>query len=226
MAKIITPPELSEVVTLLLNAPHLLGELDELGRFNTFFEDIATTVTNYCGGQVGFVDTQEQEFITLSIRYDESMPCPKVNVFQLHDALGFEDEIISAELETDSDTELSQQRIAAHLAPVVSKAVYEEQNNIVTATKPEHYILLSKSDIAELNANKKAIGALPTERVAIRKLLMIAMNYLNHEDHLPDDLTIPAFLEAEEFEQFDFLSTDLNNKIKTGITTSKRPYWL
>jgi len=102
MAKQITPKELAELVCGLLIKPELLGELDTVEKHQEFMFDIGRVIADHCGGQINHVtpsDTEENYLSNqysspyLSVSPDDSLPSLARNVWALHDAEGWQDEL-------------------------------------------------------------------------------------------------------------------------------------
>lgn len=76
MAKIIMVSELAEIVAGLLVAPNLVNGFDEENAHHRFVSDIAQTVCNHCGCDVGLIypPMQPGEELAIGIRPNESMP--------------------------------------------------------------------------------------------------------------------------------------------------------
>ena len=55
MSKLVSPRELTEIITGLLLKPELLGELDSPEKYQMFMADLGRVVAEHCGGQVNRV---------------------------------------------------------------------------------------------------------------------------------------------------------------------------
>lgn len=77
MAKIITAPELAEIVSGLLKGGEK-PQIDEASVFSAFMTDIASVVAQYCGGEVSgqaSLDVLENEAQwNIAIRANDSLP--------------------------------------------------------------------------------------------------------------------------------------------------------
>ncbi|EGQ9284639.1 hypothetical protein F7U66_02030 [Vibrio parahaemolyticus] len=226
MSKILTPSEMGEIVTMLLANPNVIGELEHKVSHDEFLFEISDLVTRYCGGEAHINPNSNEPMSNVAIRYNETLPCPKENAFKLYDAYGFETELEEHEMEIEDDTALIQQRVAAHLTPIVARAVYCEEHDITPEADPGHWLTLEKSEIITLLRNKEAINSLPVEHVAIRKLLMLAMNFEHSKNLLPSDLEIPIFVEKERFRPYPFLPDEFNKSLELALTSHNVPHWL
>jgi hypothetical protein len=90
MAKIITAPELAAIVTGLLIGGET-SQIDEQNVFSGFMTDIASVVTQYCGGEVSdqasldVLDNEAQW--NIAIRANDSLP-PDGGVWAPYDIEG------------------------------------------------------------------------------------------------------------------------------------------
>ena len=119
MSKLITPPELAEIVTALLVAPHLLGELSEQSAFGNFLQDIAQVVANHCGGEVAYVSpgehsgsASEEVGLMVAIEPNDSLPSIRKNVWTYHDPDAWNAEAVDGveEGEAPSSVEIDKMR--------------------------------------------------------------------------------------------------------------------
>lgn len=81
MAKIITSKELATLASCLLVKPEVIGELDDLSRYESFVKDIAEVIANHCGGEVVNVrtDTLESELPATYVALDPNASLPSLN---------------------------------------------------------------------------------------------------------------------------------------------------
>jgi len=112
MAKQILPKELAEIVTGLLVAPQMLGELKSADQHQDFMLAIGKVVASFCGGEANWVnppDFSEDEIgecedgLTqpmLSVAPNDSLPSFNRNVWSLYDPDGWEGESVDG-LECD-----------------------------------------------------------------------------------------------------------------------------
>lgn len=61
MYKLVSPRELTEIITGLLLKPELLGELDSPEKHRMFMADLGRVVAEHCGGLVNSVVLPEQK---------------------------------------------------------------------------------------------------------------------------------------------------------------------
>jgi len=113
MSKLVSPRELTEIITGLLLKPELLGELDSPEKHQMFMEDLGRVVAEHCGGMVNSVVLPEAEDtlpdgLTLNgqpVRYprikenipylivepDASLPSLAINVWMYADPEGWKE---------------------------------------------------------------------------------------------------------------------------------------
>lgn len=118
MAKLIQANELAEIVTGLLVAPQLFGELDECKTHQAFMQEIGEVVATYCGGHVEGISRPEttkdylnhpQSTPCLSVTPNDSLPSIDRNVWSIFDASGWEEELGS---EHDGNIQVDEKQIA------------------------------------------------------------------------------------------------------------------
>jgi hypothetical protein len=94
MSKQITTPELAEIVTGLLVAPDLMGELCDQEAYVGFVEAIGQVVADHCGGTINGTnsDIEDGLGVTLSVSPSDSLPSLNDNVWSCYDPQGWEGE--------------------------------------------------------------------------------------------------------------------------------------
>lgn len=87
MKKKLSPKDLAEITTGLLVDPASLGELEEAGTYRAFVEAIASTVADFCGGEVSVEGADGEPVI--EVTPNENLPSLHENVWALYDLAAF-----------------------------------------------------------------------------------------------------------------------------------------
>jgi len=92
MTKMISTPELAEIVTGLLVAPGATGELEEMDAHQAFVVEIARVVSEFCGGDIaGFRNDEGPGLV--AVQWNDSLP-DNGGVWAPYDLTGWdEDEV-------------------------------------------------------------------------------------------------------------------------------------
>ena len=193
MSKQILPNELAEIVTGLLVAPDVLGELDSPEKHQSFMLAVGEVVAEHCGGHVRGVNDPDMDDIylaepisvpTFSVEPDDRLPSVANNVWAYYDLFVWDPEDVEGlEVGTPMTLEAIEQ-VRSRLQTALVRSATSEDNSFLKSLEWFQEVLFQGYQKEKLSSPGSFLDAMDELEIYIGRAKLVASRALL-SDRLP-----------------------------------------